>query len=147
MDDRRFDKVHSGDNQSFTLDAVPSNFMIVQERVRDFLAPASCSMRTLLELDMLVEEIFINIASYAYGDKPGSASIDLSRSGSLFTITFRDKGIPYNPLAKDAPDLTSDASNRPVGGLGIFLVQKYSDDMSYEYKDNENRLTIHKTLS
>ena len=150
MDDRRIDKDHTSEvRTTFTLKAVPENFQPVQDRVRDFLSTVPCSMRTLLELDMLVEEIFINIASYAYGGEEGSASIDLALSAGRDTlsITFRDSGIPYNPLEKSAPDITAAAHERAVGGLGIFLVQKYSDALSYAFKDGENQLTITKKLS
>ena len=134
---------------TFTMDAVPHNFRIAQKKVREFLAPAHCSMRTLLELDILVEEVFINIASYAYEQQTGTCSIDLSLNDSLdtLTMTFRDKGIPYNPLTKPAPDLSPEARKNSVGGLGIFLVNKYSDSLSYEYADRENRLTVYKKLS
>ncbi|HAB93870.1 MAG TPA: ATP-binding protein [Lachnospiraceae bacterium] len=136
-------------SSSFTLKALPENFAVAQEKVRDFLSPYGCKMRTLLELDMIVEEIFINIASYAYGENTGSASIDLSvdQDENTFLMTFRDSGIPYDPLRKESPDLTSGAMERAVGGLGIFLVQKYADGMSYEYKDGQNCLTIRKKLS
>ena len=135
-------------SHTFILEAVPENFAAAQEQVRAFLEPFSCSMRTLLELDMLVEEIFINIASYAYPDKKGTAAIDLAlneRKDTL-TITFRDSGIPYNPLEKPSPDISSPASARKIGGLGIFLVQKYSDQLSYSYEDGENRLSLQKTI-
>jgi anti-sigma regulatory factor (Ser/Thr protein kinase) len=62
------------------------------------------------------------------------------------TITFRDSGIPYNPLEKPSPDISSPASARKIGGLGIFLVQKYSDQLSYSYEDGENRLSLQKTI-
>ena len=136
-------------SHTFILEAVPENFAAAQEQVRAFLAPCSCSMRTLLELDMLVEEIFINIASYAYPDKRGTATIDLALNDKkdAITITFRDSGIPYNPLEKPSPDLSSPASARQIGGLGIFLVQKYADQLSYVYEDGENRLSLRKVLS
>lgn len=136
-------------SHTFILEAVPENFAAAQEQVRAFLAPCSCSMRTLLELDMLVEEIFINIASYAYPDKRGTAAIDLALNDKkdAITITFRDSGIPYNPLKKPSPDLSSPASARQIGGLGIFLVQKYADQLSYVYEDGENRLSLRKVLS
>ena len=129
-------------------DAVPENFAAVQEKVRELLEPFSCSMRTLLELDMIVEEVFINIANYAYKDHKGLVRIDLSlaEDGRSLEMTFRDSGIPYDPLQKETPDLSSPAEQRAIGGLGIFLVQKYSDSLSYHYIDGENRLTIRKKL-
>ena len=145
-------RLHEGqiakNSLSFTLKALPDNYSAAQEQVQDFLSPYGCKMRTLLELDMIVEEIFINIASYAYGEKEGLASIDLSinDSADMLTMTFRDSGIPYDPLKKESPDITSGAMDRAVGGLGIFLVQKYADGMSYEYKGGENCLTIRKKL-
>ncbi len=136
-------------SSSFTLKALPANFSAAQDKVRAFLEPYPCSMRTLLELDMLIEEVFINIAHYAYTDGEGDATIILSLNDSKDTLrmTFCDKGIPYNPLLKESPDITSDANSRAIGGLGIFLVQKYADDLSYEHKDNENRFTIYKKIS
>ena len=133
---------------TITLDAIPENFAAAQDQIRDHIAPFPCSMRTLLELDMIVEEVFINIAHYAYGDHRGKAYIDLSidESDSSLIMTFRDSGTPYDPLKKESPDITSSAEERAIGGLGIFLIQKYSDDLSYEFADGENRLTIRKKL-
>ena len=135
-------------SSSFTLKALPTNFSVAQDMVREFLEPCSCKMRTLLELDMLIEEVFINIAHYAYPNGEGDATIELSLNDAKDTLcmTFRDKGIPYNPLLKESPDITSDANSRAIGGLGIFLVQKYADGLSYERKDNENRFTICKKI-
>ena len=134
--------------QTITLTAVPENFAAAQEHVRSFLGSASCSMRTLFELDMVVEEVFINVASYAYPDSTGMVSLDLTldEEQNFLCLTFRDSGIPYDPLRKQSPDLSAPAEKRPIGGLGIFLVQKYSDSLSYEYADGENRLTIGKKL-
>ena len=134
--------------QTITLTAVPENFAAAQEHVRSFLDSASCSMRTLFELDMVVEEVFINVASYAYPDSTGMVSLDLTldEEQNFLCLTFRDSGIPYDPLRKQSPDVTAPAEKRPIGGLGIFLVQKYSDSLSYEYADGENRLTIGKKL-
>ena len=131
-----------------TVDAIPENFASVQDRIRNLLASLSCSMKTLLELDMIVEEVFINIANYAYEDHIGKAWVDLALKddGDNLVMTFRDNGLPYNPLEKESPDITSPAEHRAIGGLGIFLVQKYSDALSYEYADGENRLTICKKL-
>ena len=131
-----------------TMAAVPGNFAAAQEQVRSYLDSVPCSMRTLFELDMVVEEVFINVANYAYPDNAGMVSLDLSldREQNFLYLTFRDSGVPYDPLRKQSPDLSAPAEKRPIGGLGIFLVQKYSDSLSYEYAEGENRLTIGKKL-
>ncbi len=131
------------------LDAIPENFASAQDQIRKHLESFPCSMRTLLELDMIVEEVFINIANYAYGNHAGKAWIDLSldEDDHCLVMTFRDKGTPYNPLTKETPDISSPAEQREIGGLGIFLVQEYADSLSYQYADGENRLTIRKKLS
>ena len=145
-------KMHSGfpekSRSTFTLDAVPTNFSIAQERVQKYLDASPCSMKTQFELDMIIEEVFINIANYAYGESTGTVSIDLAlnEARDLLAITFRDSGIPYDPLKKAAPDLSSAAKERAIGGLGIFLIRKLSDDISYQYDGHENRLTILKKL-
>ena len=94
---------------TITLAAVPENFAAAQEQVRSFLDSASCSMRTLFELDMVVEEIFINVASYAYPDGAGTVSLDLAidREQNFLYLTFRDSGVPYDPLRKQSPDLSA----------------------------------------
>jgi anti-sigma regulatory factor (Ser/Thr protein kinase) len=135
-------------SHTFTLEAAPENFAAAQKQVRAFLEPCSCSMRTLLELDMLVEEIFINIANYAYPNGTGTAAIDLALNDNndTLTITFRDKGIPYNPLAKEDPDVTLSAEERKIGGLGIYLVKKRMDKVDYRYENGSNILIMSKIL-
>ena len=133
---------------SFTLEATAENYAMAQERVRSFLSPFPCSFRALLDLDMIVEEIFINIANYAYTDRVGTVTIELSLNahGDTLTMVFRDSGIPYDPLRKETPDLTAPAAQRPIGGLGIFLVQELSDSISYKHTGSENYLTICKKI-
>lgn len=133
---------------TITLDAIPAKFSAAQEQIRKYLGAFPCSMKTLLELDMIVEEIFINIAKYAYEKKTGLVLIDMSvdEENNTIELTFRDTGKPYDPLKKSSPDLSAPAEERSIGGLGIFLVRKYSDYLSYKYLNGENRLTIRKTL-
>lgn len=147
------DRKLTGNNRAafpvtITLDAIPAKFSAAQEQIRKYLSTFPCSMKTLLELDMIVEEIFINIAKYAYEKKTGLVLIDLSvdEENNTVELTFRDTGKPYDPLKKSSPDLSAPAEERSIGGLGIFLVRKYSDFMSYKYLNGENRLTIRKTL-
>ena len=101
-----------------------------------------------MQIDIAVEEIFVNIASYAYPNGDGTATISVSESTSptAIRITFVDSGIPYNPLAKEDPDITLGAEEREIGGLGIFMVKKSMDDVNYEYTHGHNRLTLVKNL-
>ena len=105
---------------------------------------AEKAIKTRMQIDVAIEEIFVNIAHYAYPGGEGNAVIEVEADSSAknVLIVFEDNGIPYNPLEKEDPDISLSADDRPVGGLGIFMVKKTMDGMSYEYKDNRNRLTI-----
>ena len=98
---------------------------------------------------MAIDEIFINIASYAYAPGTGDATVtmDYDAGSGMFSLTFSDSGIPYNPLLKEDPDVNLPAEERSIGGLGIFLVKKTMDDMRYEYRDGRNILTLMKKIS
>ena len=101
-----------------------------------------------MQLDLAVEEIFVNIANYAYAPGKGNATVRVEVSGDPVTvsITFIDRGMPYDPLKKDDPDITLSASERGIGGLGIFMTKRIMDDIVYEYKDGQNILTLKKTI-
>ncbi len=115
--------------------------------VDEELEKLDCPVKVQLQIDVAVEELFVNIAHYAYGDKTGDAVIrtDSSEPGSI-TVTFMDSGKPYDPLAKEDPDITLDADDRPIGGLGIFMVKKSMDEMVYNYSDGKNILKIKKNF-
>lgn len=110
------------------------------------LESMGCSMKVQMQIDVAVEEIFVNIAHYAYPSGDGEAVIRVGadEANRAVSITFIDQGIPYDPLKNEDPDITLSAEDRPIGGLGIFMVKKSMDDVSYEYKDNQNQLTIKK---
>ncbi len=72
--------------------------------------------------------------------------VEVSEDPVTVTITFIDHGVPYDPLAKQDPDLTLSADDRQIGGLGIFMTKKIMDDVAYEYKDGQNILTLKKQL-
>ena len=111
------------------------------------LEELGCSVKAQMQIDIAIEEIFVNIAHYAYPEAEGEAVISVdSGEGPSVTITFEDEGIPYDPLKNEDPDITLSADDRPIGGLGIFMVKKSMDEVSYEYKDGKNRLTIKKSL-
>ena len=112
------------------------------------LEEADCPMKTQMTISVAVEELFVNIAYYAYPPKTGDATIQMEIKGEprYAEIRFIDSGIPYNPLEKQDPDVTKPAEERPIGGLGIFMVKKSMDEMLYEYTDGKNIVTIRKTL-
>ena len=112
------------------------------------LEELGCSVKAQMQIDIAIEEIFVNIAHYAYPEAKGEAVIyvEPGEGSSSVTITFEDEGIPYDPLKNEDPDITLSADDRPIGGLGIFMVKKSMDEVSYEYKDGKNRLTIKKSF-
>lgn len=101
-----------------------------------------------MQIDVAVEELFVNIAHYAYAPETGSATIRVQpdEEKHSIAITFIDSGIPYNPLAKPDPDVTLSAEERQIGGLGIFMVKKSMDGMRYEYRNGQNVLAIEKAF-
>ena len=106
------------------------------------------SPKARMQIELAVEEIFVNIANYAYAPEIGRATVRVVVSDEplTVTITFLDRGVPYDPLKKDDPDVTLSAADREIGGLGIFMTKKVMDDVSYEYKDGQNILTLKKRL-
>ena len=118
----------------------------INDFIHGYIEDEECSRKVIYEIDLAVEEIFVNIANYAYGDQKGNAEIILSKKEDSLVMTFKDSGTPYDPLAKPDPDTTLSASERQIGGLGIFLVKKLMDETSYEYKDGCNAFTMIKKL-
>ena len=130
--------------KEFVVDAKLDKLNEVLAFVDGWLEEHDCSMKAQMQIDIAVEEIFVNIANYAYAPDEGQATIRLDESEDApgVCITFIDKGVFYNPLAKPDPDVTLSASERQIGGLGIFMVKKSMDSMLYEYTDEQNILTL-----
>jgi anti-sigma regulatory factor (Ser/Thr protein kinase) len=120
----------------------------VQAFVDRILEEHECSMKAQMQIDIAVEELFVNIAHYAYPSGKGDAiiEVDTESDTECVKITFEDQGVPYDPLKHEDPDVTLSAEDRAIGGLGIFMVKQSMDDISYEYTDNKNRLTITKKI-
>ena len=120
----------------------------VNDFVAGLLEDTGCSPKVQMQLELVVEEIFVNIASYAYGGGEGEAVL----RGRILTdpagleLIFMDKGTPYDPLARTDPDVDAAMEDRNIGGLGIFLVKKNVDAIHYEYKDGQNILSIRKNF-
>ena len=101
-----------------------------------------------MQILVAVEEIFVNIASYAFVPDQGNAIVRLEFSVSpvVVTITFMDNGIPFDPLQRRDPDVTLSAEERRIGGLGIFMTKKTMDSVDYEYKNGQNILRLKKSI-
>ena len=135
--------------KELVVEADVNNLFEVQMFIDEQLEEAGCSMPAQIAIDVAVEELFVNIASYAYGEEIGVAVVQVSvfKDPLSVEITFIDNGKQYDPLAKPDPDTTLSADERKKGGLGIFMVKNSTDDISYEYKDGKNILTIKKNLN
>ena len=134
--------------KELTLEAKVDNLDQVIAFVDEQLESVGCSMKIQMQMDVAVEEIFVNIASYAYGTGTGEAVIRFSHETDpdKVVITFIDEGVPYDPLKKEDPDVSLSAEEREIGGLGIFMVKKTMDDMKYQWLDGKNMLTLIKNL-
>ncbi len=128
--------------------AAPGNLDAVQAFVEERLEAADVPMKTQMQISVAVEEVFVNIAHYAYTPGTGEAAVAVafSEAPAAVTITFADRGRPYDPLAKNDPDVTLGADEREIGGLGIYMTKKLMDEMRYEYRDGQNVLTLRKRL-
>ena len=135
--------------KEITLDAELGNLDEVLAFVDSQLKELECPVKAQMQIDVAVEEIFVNIASYAYEQQPGSATIrmEIRQNPKSAEITFLDRGIPYNPVEKEDPDVSLPIEKRRIGGLGIYMVKKSMDEMLYERRDGYNILTIIKKIS
>lgn len=136
----------SCNENSLTVDATTENLETVNEFIDGFLEKNGCSPKAQMQIDLCVEEIYVNIANYAYGEGTGKAEISIENNNGEVTIVFKDSGVEYNPLEKPDPDITLPAEEREIGGLGIFLTKKNMDSVTYEYSDNKNILTMKKKI-
>jgi len=129
--------------KELVIEATIDNLDEVMDFVNLELEQCKCPPDLLNEIDLAVEEIFVNIANYAYKPACGSAAIYIS-TGEEIVIRFEDTGKPYNPLEQAPPDLDKPLTERKIGGLGIFLVRQYMDNVAYKRADGKNILTITK---
>ena len=131
-----------------TIAATIENIEAVTDFVNEQLEALDCPMKAQMQIDIAIDELFSNIAHYAYNPEIGQATVrvEVIEDPLAVVITFIDNGVPYDPLAKEDPDTTLSAEERKIGGLGIYMVKKSMDDITYEYKDGQNILTIKKKI-
>lgn len=125
------------------IEAILENMDVVLDFINDQLGDTSPKLKN--QISIAVDEIFSNIARYAYHPEVGGATVRIA-VGDYVTIDFEDSGIPYDPLSAPPPDITLSAEDREVGGLGLFMVKNMMDSVEYRRDGNKNILTIKKRL-
>ena len=135
--------------KELTIASTVENIETVTDFVNQQLEALDCPMKVQMQIDIAIDELFGNIAHYAYNPEIGQATVrvEVIEDPLAVTITFIDNGTPYDPLAKADPDTTLSAEERDIGGLGIYMVKKSMDEIAYEYKDGQNILSIKKNLN
>ena len=134
--------------QELNLEASVANIPAVTDFVNAILEELDCPMKARMQIDVAIDELFSNIAQYAYtpGTGPATVRVETEEDPRAVILTFIDRGIPYDPLAKPDPDVTLSAEERGIGGLGIFMTKKLMDEVTYAYKGGHNILTLRKQL-
>jgi anti-sigma regulatory factor (Ser/Thr protein kinase) len=132
--------------KEMTVAARLENIEVVTAFIDAFLEDADCPVKTQMQIDVAVDEVMSNIAHYAYPNGEGTVTVSIEEKENTVQIFFRDSGIPYDPLTAKAPDLSLSAEDRPIGGLGIHMVKKMMDAVSYRYENGQNMLTLQKIL-
>lgn len=132
--------------KQLTIDAVVDNIETVTDFVTGALERYDCPMKAIMQISIAIDELFGNIANYAYRPEVGKATVEVEilENPLQVIVTFKDNGKPFDPLKVEDPDITSSAEERQVGGLGIYLVKKSMDAITYEYRSGQNILTIKK---
>ena len=134
--------------KELTIAATVENINTVTDFVGEQLEAYDCPMKAQIQINIAIDELFSNIAHYAYNPETGDATVrvEVVEDPMAVVITFIDKGVPYDPLKQADPNTTLSAEEREIGGLGIFMVKKTMDDITYEYKDGQNILKIKKNI-
>ena len=134
--------------KELTINATLENIQTVTDFVDGQLEELGCSMKAQMQIDIAIDELFGNIVHYAYNPEVGPVTVrvEVTEDPLAVSITFIDNGVPYDPLAKTDPDVTLSAEEREIGGLGIFMVKKSMDEISYEYRSGQNILTIKQNM-
>lgn len=134
--------------KELTVEATKENIPQVTAFVDQQLEDIGCPMKAAMQIDIAIDELFSNIAHYAYrsGTGPATVRVETVEKPMAVIITFLDHGVPYDPLKKEDPDISLSAEEREAGGLGIYLVKKSMDELDYEYRDGQNILRIRKNF-
>ena len=134
--------------RELTLPATVENIETVTDFVNEYLDEVGCPMKVQMQVAVVIDEIFSNIAHYAYAPSVGDVTVSVAanKETKVLMLSFADRGVAYNPLVKEDPDVTLSAEERQIGGMGIFMVKKLMDDITYEYVEGRNVLTVWKKI-
>ena len=134
--------------KELTIAATVENIGTVTDFVNEQLEALDYPVKAQMQIDIAIDELFGNIAHYAYHPEVGNATVrvEVTEEPLAVMVTFIDGGMPYDPLTTADPDITLSAEERRIGGLGIYMVKKAMDEITYEYKDGKNILSIKKKL-
>ena len=134
--------------KELTIAATVENIEAVTAFVDEQLEALDCPVKAQMQIDIAIDELFGNIAHYAYHPEVGEATVrvEVMEDPLSVVITFIDGGVPYDPLTQADPDITLSAEERAIGGLGIFMVKKTMDEITYRYENGSNILSIRKNL-
>lgn len=128
------------------IEAKIENLYPLLDSIDQTIRSYSVDEELLATLHICIEEVFVNVVSYAYGEQVGLVEVETEVNDGWLSITFRDEGIPYNPLEREDPDLDLALEERPIGGLGIYMIRNMMDSVQYEYKEGRNNLCIRKEI-
>ncbi|MBO6039766.1 MAG: ATP-binding protein, partial [Oscillospiraceae bacterium] len=134
--------------RELTVEASAKNIETITDFVNAELEAIGCPAKAQMQIDVAIDEVVANVSAYAYGTGIGEVTVrfEALEEPRAVELSFIDGGMPFDPLTKEDPDVALAAEDRPVGGLGIFLVKKTMDAVAYEYKDGKNILRIRKNL-
>lgn len=132
--------------EQIIVEATVENLPKVTDFIIESLEEMNCKPRIMMQMELVIEELFVNVAHYAYTPNVGNCTVqkEFEENPRGISVTFIDSGIPYNPLEHKDPDTSLGVEEREIGGLGIFLVKKNVDKISYEHKDGQNVLRLTK---
>ncbi len=128
-------------------EALGKNLEPVISFLEENLESLGCPFKEEQQMCIAVEELFINIVNYAYPESAGPADVEIQElPDRVIQIILRDGGVPFNPLELKDPDVTLKAEDRQIGGLGIYMVKKSMDEVTYHYENGQNILILQKKI-
>lgn len=140
----KYNKKNTGED--FVVTSEINNIEKVIDFVNAELKKRNADPKVIGQMDVAIDEIFSNIVKFAYSPNIGDVCISTKLKDNMFELSFIDNGKQFNPLLQDDPKLKSYKKLDKVGGLGIFITKNTMDNVTYEYKNNHNILTLYKTI-